>query len=79
MTRAMMTCAALLAACCVGCASTTACKEGKDCCKGDAAHAQMCPDCKDGQKCEACKAKMTQACPDCKDGQKCEACKAKTN
>ncbi len=78
MKRAMMTCAALFAACCVGCSTTSACKDGGSCRADKGAQAHMCPDCKDGKMCEKCAAEgQAKACPDCKDGKMCAACKAK--
>lgn len=69
MKRAMLTGAALLAACLIGCGSTQKCGNCTDCkshgsCAGACAgacsggkEAKVCGDCKGGQKCEHCAAK----------------------
>lgn len=87
MKRTLMTCAALFAACCVGCSSSQKCGGCTDCktngscegaCKGACAtEAKMCSECKDGQMCAKCAEAKAHACPDCKDGKMCEACMAK--
>lgn len=69
MKRAMLTCAALMAACLVGCTGgqkcgdCTDCKDQGSCCGScggactSGTEAKMCADCKEGQKCAHCAAK----------------------
>jgi hypothetical protein len=81
MKKTAMICAALFAACCVGCSSGQiadgccgACADGSACTAGccGASAADCCGKCGGEHKHEH--AKM---CADCKDGQMCAACQAK--